>query len=270
MEWIKGIKRGNNMKFTIDAKEFEKALTDVLLKGKYVIGVGLSNSSLDDYFYAQLKENTLSIWNVDTISSLIVNTRLTVDGDKDGAFVGYAKTLLPYLKDFTGEVEIDSGDIITMKNINSKVSQPVIVHHPNMDGISRVRDMVREVRYEETLDKLWNFGKNKYEGAFQLPSNTFNDTMKLAELVGEGVYHLNYKHDESKLLFSSSTNNNNRFETSIDLEGNIGESATLDFSGPLHNFFDKDTMLNFYVKDDFPILIMSDNKLLVKAPNITN
>ena len=69
------------MKFTIDAKELESALTDVLLKGKYVIGVGLSNSSLDDYFYAQLKENTLSIWNVDAISSLIVNTRLTVDGD---------------------------------------------------------------------------------------------------------------------------------------------------------------------------------------------
>ena len=270
MEWTKGIKRGNNMKFTIDAKELESALTDVLLKGKYVIGVGLSNSSLDDYFYAQLKENTLSIWNVDTISSLIVNTRLTVDGDKDGAFVGDAKTLLPYLKKFSGEVEINSGDIIIMKNINSKVSQPVIVHHPNMDGISRVRDMVKSTTYEEDLENLWDFGKSKFEGAFRLDSNTFSETMKLAELVGAGVYHLDYNHDKNKLLFSSSTNNNNKFETSIDLEGNIGESATLDFSGPLHNFFDKDTMLNFYVKDDFPMLIISDNKLLLKAPNIAN
>ena len=68
---------------------------------------------------------------------------------------------------------------------------------------------------------------------------------------------------------SSATNNTNKFETSIELEGNIGESATLDFSSPLHVLFDNE-MLNFYVKDDFPMLIMSENKLIIKAPHLAN
>ena len=116
---------------------------------------------------------------------------------------------------------------------------------------------------------LFEFNKVKYEGAFQLDSNTFSETMKLCELIGSGIYHLNYEHDKNKLSMSSATTNSNKFETSIDLENSIGESATLDFSSPLHVLFDNE-MLNFYVKDDFPMLIISENKLLIKAPHLAN
>jgi hypothetical protein len=29
-------------------------------------------------------------------------------------------------------------------------------------------------------------------------------------------------------------------------------------------------MINFYVKDDFPMLLMSENKLVIKAPHLAN
>ena len=257
------------MKFTVDAKEFVKSLTDIQLKGKYVKGASVTNGSLVEYFYARLHNNTLSLWNADSINSLIVKVNLTVDGEEDGVFVAETETLLKYLKKFSGDVEINSNDIITMTNGSSKVTQPIIVNHPNMDAINRMGQYVIDTRFEENLETLFEFNKSKFEGAFRLDSNTFSETMKLCELIGSGVYHLNYEHDKNKLSMSSATNNTNKFETSIELEGNIGESATLDFSSPLHVLFDNE-MLNFYVKDDFPMLIMSENKLIIKAPHLSN
>jgi len=258
------------MKFTVDAKDLVKALTDIQMKGKYFNGASLTNSSLIENFYGRLHNNTLSLWNCDSINSLIVKVDLTVEGEEDGTVVGETGELLKYLKKFSGDVVVKCDDVITMTNNNSKLSQPTIANHPSMDTLNRMGQYVIDVRYEENLETLFEFNKIKYEGAFQLDSNTFSETMKLCELIGSGIYHLNYEHDKNKLSMSSATNNSNKFETSIDLENSIGESAALDFSGPLHNFFDKDTMLNFYVKDDFPMLIISDNKLLLKAPNIAN
>lgn len=257
------------MKFTVDAKELVKSLTDIQLKGKYVMGASVTSGSLVDYFYARLHENTLSLWNTDSINSLIVKVNLTVEGEEDGVFVAETKTLTKYLKNFTGDVKVDSSDIVTMTCGNSKVSQPLVVNHPNMDAINRMGQYVIDTHFEEALETLPEFNKSKFEGAFQLDSNTFSETMKLCELIGSGVYHLNYEHDKNKLSMSSSTNNTNKFETSIELEGNIGESATLDFSSPVHALFDNE-ILNFYVKDDFPMLIMSENKLVIKAPHLAN
>ena len=257
------------MKFTVDAKELVKALTDIQLKGKYFNGASLTNNTLIEYFYSKLHNNTLSLWNCDSINSLIVRVNITVEGDEDGTVVGETGELLKYLKKFSGDVVVNCGDIITMTNNNSKLSQPTIANHPNMDTLNRMGQHVLNTHFEENLETLFNFNKEKYEGAFQLDSNTFSETMKLCELIGSGIYRLNYEHDKNKLSMSSATTNSNKFETSIELEGNIGESATLDFSSPLHVLFDNE-MLNFYVKDDFPMLIISENKLLIKAPHLAN
>jgi len=257
------------MKFTVDAKELVKALTDIQLKGKYFNGASLTNNTLIEYFYAKLHNNTLSLWNCDSINSLIVRVNITVEGDEDGTVVGETGELLKYLKKFSGDVVVNCGDIITMTNNNSKLSQPTLANHPNMDTLNRMGQYVIDVRYEENIETLFHFKREKYEGAFQLDSNTFSETMKLCELIGSGLYHLNYEHDKNKLSMSSATTNSNKFETSIDLENSIGESATLDFSSPLHVLFDNE-MLNFYVKDDFPMLIVSENKLLIKAPHLAN
>ena len=257
------------MKFTVDAKDLVKALTDIQMKGKYFNGASLTNSSLIENFYGRLHNNTLSLWNCDSINSLIVKVDLTVEGEEDGTVVGETGELLKYLKKFSGDVVVKCDDVITMTNNNSKLSQPTIANHPSMDTLNRMGQYVIDVRYEENLETLFEFNKIKYEGAFQLDSNTFSETMKLCELIGSGIYHLNYEHDKNKLSMSSATNNSNKFETSIDLENSIGESATLDFSSPLHVLFDNE-MLNFYVKDDFPMLIISENKLLIKAPHLAN
>jgi hypothetical protein len=48
----------------------------------------------------------------------------------------------------------------------------------------------------------------------------------------------------------------------------LGEPATIEFSGPLYSFFKEGQLLNFYVKDDFPLLVVSDDRILIKAPYV--
>ena len=49
---------------------------------------------------------------------------------------------------------------------------------------------------------------------------------------------------------------------------NPNEGATVEFSSPLYAFFKKDQMLNIYMKDEFPLLIVANDRILLKAPHI--
>ena len=70
-----------------------------------------------------------------------------------------------------------------------------------------------------------------------------------------------------KLINNTMTNEHyNKYKETITPDQNTGEPATLEFSGPLHKFFPKKSKINFYVKDEFPLLLVSEDRKLVKAP----
>jgi len=92
------------------------------------------------------------------------------------------------------------------------------------------------------------------------------DAIKNCELVKTGVYKFNY-HEEI-LSVSSRDGASNKYEETIEPFFNIGESATVEFSGPLYALFEKQQMVNIYLKDDFPILMVAEDRMLVKAPQI--
>jgi hypothetical protein len=91
-------------------------------------------------------------------------------------------------------------------------------------------------------------------------------------LVKSGVYLLNYlptDNDESvhaSVTISSENGTANQYKQTIHPTQSIGEAATLQYSSPLHKFLKGQGLLNFYVKDEFPLLIVGENKMLVKAP----
>jgi hypothetical protein len=60
----------------------------------------------------------------------------------------------------------------------------------------------------------------------------------------------------------------NRYTETITPVSVLGEAASLDYTSPIHNFFDKEQLLNFYVKDDFPLLIVAEDRMILKAPQI--
>jgi len=250
------------MKFVVNNKQMEKALSDIQGKGKYLGNGGLSSSKMGTYFYMTLTDNVLEIWNGDMTFGL--NITVEVTGIRNGAFIGDAALIIPYLKKFGEDVLFDVGDFLKLTSGNRKASLPMVVNHPNMESISRIREMVKHISYEEELDKLWSFGAHNFEGAFKLSSETFKEALGLCELVKSGVYKLNYL--GGNVTFSSRTTASNQYEQTIQLALAMGEDATLEYSGPLHNFFDKEQILNFYVKDEFPLLIVANDRKILKAP----
>ena len=57
------------MKFTVNTKEMEKALTDIQVKGKYQKDTGLTNGSLDSTVKFNCVGNRLTLSNADVASS---------------------------------------------------------------------------------------------------------------------------------------------------------------------------------------------------------
>ena len=250
------------MKFVVNNKSMEKALTDIQGKGKYLGNGGLSSSKMGSYFYMTLTDNTLDVWNGDATFGM--NITIAVTGVRNGSFIGDAQLVIPYLKKFGDDVLFESDDYLRLTSGSRKASLPMVINHPNMDAITRIREMIKHISYQENIEKLWSFGSSKFEGAFMINSTVFKEAIGLCELVKSGVYKLNY--DKGVLTFSSTATASNKYEQSIEVSSHIGESATLEYSGPLHNFFEPLQPLNFYVKDEFPLLIVGADRKILKAP----
>ena len=247
------------MKFNIDSKIMQKALEDIQGKGKY----GISNSNLDDCVYLNLEGNTLEMWNAD--STLSLNLNLEVEGEEDGEFIFDAKTLSPFIKKFSGTVTFTGEDTLNVSCNNQSATLPRIFAHASMNSISRIRGMLEHINYEEVPETLFMFGSAKWEAAFTLHSEDFRKTMGLCELVKSGIYKVDY--DNGTVKISSQSSATNRYEEVMDSSNNIGEAATVEWSGPLHKFFDG--KINVYLKDEFPILLVGEDRKLIRAPHMS-
>ena len=249
------------MRFTIDnVKQLKEAIEKIQGKGKYQKESGLSSGKLLDYFYCELNGNTLSLWNGN--STFVLCHTLEVNGEEDGNFFGSATRILPYLKKFT-ELNVTVNDFIHMSGNGRTASIPKVVNHPNSDALERIKDMISHVEFSANVDRTYTFGKSNFEGVFQTTGGAFDDAISFLELSGVGIYKLNFDGEECTMSTSSGIQQST---TPLETTQVFGEPATLEYSSPVHKFFDKDELINFYVKDEFPLLVISANKKALKAP----
>lgn len=252
------------MKFTVSAKELEQAIESIRVKGKSLTSKGFGNGTMGDYIYIVLEGNVLSIINGSAI--FMAKISLPVAGEENGNCVLDATVVLPYLKSFKGNITMAGGDFISISQTGKRASLPKVVNHPAMDALENSLDRTKEITWSAVLDKLPTFGKTTFEGAFSLTSEQFKSCIKNCELVKSGVYRLDFNKETA--TFSSQQNVQNRYTETITPVATLGEAATLDYTSPLQNFFDKEQLLNFYVKDDFPLLIVAEDRMILKAPQI--
>jgi len=252
------------MIFNVDANILLNAMEDIQGKGLYLGDKGFSNSKLTPYVFMELEGNNLTLWNGDTTCGLKLS--LEVEGHGDGSFTGSADTIVPYLKKFGKEtVAVSYSDFLSITCDGKYDSVPAAIQHPNFDAITRIRQMVSKVTFETIPQTIFDFGSKKFEGGFQLTSEKFADAISGCELVKSGIYLLDYV--DGSVSISSDNGTAAKFSQSIRPTVAIGEPATLQFSGPLHKFFKDQPIINFYVKDDFPLLIVGPSKIAVKAPH---
>ena len=252
------------MKFTVSAKELEQAIESIRVKGKSLTSKGFGNGTMGDYIYIVLEGNVLSIINGSAI--FMAKISLPVVGEENGNCVVDATVVLPYLKSFKNNITVAGGDFISISQTGKRASLPKVVNHPAMDALENSLDRTKQITWSAVLDKLPTFGKTTFEGAFSLTSEQFKSCIKNCELVKSGVYRLDFNKETA--TFSSQQNVQNRYTETITPVAALGEAATLDYTSPLQNFFDKEQLLNFYVKDDFPLLIVAEDRMILKAPQV--
>ena len=250
------------MKFIASPKKLQQAIEAVQVKGKSLTAKGFGSSSMGDYIFLRLEGNELTVCNGSAI--FLAKVTLTVVGNENGEGILDASTMLPYLKNFKEAITFTSGDFFHIICGSKKASIPRVVNHPTMGAITRLLEMTSEVSFQEEPTELPQFGKHQYEGAFVISGGNFSDCMKSCELVKSGVYRIDF--DKEKVHISSQQTIQNRYMETIVPNHVLGEAATLEYTGPLHNFFDKDSNLIFFVKDEFPLLIVAEDRLILKAP----
>jgi len=251
-------------KFNVDSNEFKEALESLQVKGKQLRNSGFSSGNLGTTFHAHLYENTLSLYNGD--STFMVKINLTVEGEENGNFVADSSHLLPYLKSFSETITVSVGHFISISDARRNVNNPILVNHPSQEALERLKEMTKHIHYEPQPQTLFAFGNSNFEGAFTLNQIDFQKCIKNCEIVKSGIYRLNFH--QNTVTLSSRINASNQYSENLNTVFTLGESATLDFSSPLYSFFNKDQLLNFYVRDEFPLLIVSDDRVLVKAPHV--
>lgn len=254
------------MKFTIDSDTLKKALESVQVKGKGTTSGGFGNTNFGSYAYIVADTASIEIWNGNP--TFCVKIVIDANVEEQGRVCVDSSTVIPYLKNFSGEDIIFSvSDFVLINCGTKKASIPLVVNHPNADAISRLQNMLNPISYEIQPQTLFNFGKSKFEGAFTLTQRQLQDSIKACELVKSGVY----KFDFNKGLLNISTRQNvtNKYEETITPAFPTGEPATVEFSSPIYAFFEKDQMLNFYMRDDFPLLVVANDRMLLKAPHIS-
>tara|TARA_R110000751_G_scaffold60942_1_gene126916 strand:+ start:319 stop:1089 length:771 start_codon:yes stop_codon:yes gene_type:complete len=255
------------LNFNVDSKTLLNALSDIQGRGKYSGHAGLSNNELGEYCYMKLENNVLELWNGDT--TLALNINIPVESEKDGDIVVAIKPIMAYLKMIDGDVSIEGEVLFQISHGSQMIRIPRIVEHPSIAAITRIKGMIEDIALFELEDKnmeLPLFGDSVFEAAFNLDSSLFHKMISFCEQVKTGVYKLDF--NDGTLIISSGQGNNSYTETHLIDEAKwVGAGATVEWSGPLHKFF-KGEEVSFYVKDEFPLVLVSTDRKLIRAPHV--
>ena len=235
------------------------------VKGKGTTSNGFGNTDFGTYAHIVVNDNSLSVWNAN--ATFCAKVDIEIEGESiNGTVCLDSRTVIPYLKSFDDTVNFAIGDFIAMVSGNRKASVPVVVNHPNEDALNRLKNMLNHVRYETQPTTLFTFGNSNFEGAFTVTHKQLKTAIKNCELVKSGIYKFDY--NNNMLIVSSRENVMNRYEEVITPVFPMGEPATVEFSNALYSFFESEQLLNLYMKDEFPLLIVSNDRMLLKAPTV--
>jgi len=253
------------MRFNMESKHFVNALNSVTLKGKYPSGASYQFKSLSDYVYIVSTDTSLSFFNADNTTSC--SYRVSTAGDVIDVFqageciLDIPKTI-KYLKTFSGNVSVKIKDYVTLTTENKTVTMPYVVSHP-------CYAMIEHIRYLKipTDGTMPIFGKEdtSFEARVTINSENLLDAAKSCDVIGMGHYKFDY--NGTSFLMSSPQDGIERIEINVELLTHDGDEATVELAGPFAQFLIGPTMI--FLKDEFPILFISPDRKLLKAPRIT-
>tara|TARA_R110000824_G_scaffold127475_1_gene287666 strand:+ start:120 stop:896 length:777 start_codon:yes stop_codon:yes gene_type:complete len=256
------------MEIKVNKKEMVDALKKVEIKGKWATTSGLSSKPLGRYIQFQLDGNRLLLINSDESTTAII--AIDVETEDEGRFVLDADNLKKYLIKMSDEITFEVNDTVVMKSSGKRATMPIVVEHPFQGRIERFVNQW-PFAWEEDLENIPTVGVIDFNAGIQVSAEEFYNSIDACEVVNNGIYKLNFigADDLSRPKFIiSSEEIISSYREELPFSKVIGESATVLFSGPLHKFFGRKGTINIFIGDDQPIIMVTENSAIVRAPRI--
>jgi len=249
----------------IEVSEFKDLIESVALKGKYNSGDASKNGQLSNYAWLISDGEYLHAYNADTTT--ICAARVPNEGIATASWIVDIEKTVKYLKAFTGEVTLRVGDYLTITQTETQTATakvPLVSEHPHNDYIGRIVTFTNDMRSDTPSwgDELPIFGKTQFEAEIVISEDELARASSVCDVVNIARYKFNF--DDEVLTMSSTKTMNETIDTNVEYTIAEGDSATVEFNGQFAKFLNGAVRL--YLKDDAPVLFVTTNRLLLKAP----
>lgn len=257
------------MRFVIDSKKFIDALSAVALRGKYPNGGTTKIKSLSEYAYivaetGEEHQSTITLYNANDSTACSVkiqdNENLNMVHIGGESVLDISK-LKKYLKPMKGLVRVTIGETIQLDTATKSATIPSVINHPSYSMIQLVRNIDLEGK---DVTNLPTFGKAnvQFEAAVMLTSDSLQDACITCDVANTSRYILESTSTDFRISIPEvNTEKIAVYPETLTVEG---EEAIVELTGEFAHFLDGITTI--YLKDDFPVLITSPNRVLIKAP----
>tara|TARA_B100001094_G_scaffold162749_1_gene157512 strand:+ start:5657 stop:6436 length:780 start_codon:yes stop_codon:yes gene_type:complete len=249
----------------IEVSEFKDLIESVALKGKYNSGDTSKNGQLSNYAWLISDGEYLHAYNADTTT--ICAARVPNEGIATASWIVDIEKTVKYLKAFSGEVTLLVGDYLTITQTETQTATakvPLVSEHPHNDYIGRIVTFTNDMRSDTPSwgDELPIFGKTQFEAEIVISEDELARASSVCDVVNIARYKFNF--DDEVLTMSSTKTMNETIDTNVEYTIAEGDSATVEFNGQFAKFLNGAVRL--YLKDDAPVLFVTTNRLLLKAP----
>ena len=249
----------------IEVSEFKDLIESVALKGKYNSGDTSKNGQLSNYAWLISDGEYLHAYNADTTT--ICAARVPNEGIATASWIVDIEKTVKYLKAFSGEVTLLVGDYLTITQSQTQIATakvPLVSEHPHNDYIGRIVTFTNDMRSDSPSwgDELPIFGKTQFEAEIVISEDELARGSSVCDVVNIARYKFNF--DDEVLTMSSTKTMNETIDTNVEYTIAEGDSATVEFNGQFAKFLNGAVRL--YLKDDAPVLFVTTNRLLLKAP----
>ena len=281
------------MQIEVKKKDIIEALKNVELKGKWASTGGLSSKSLGNYIHIEFQperdltedfglliEDYLLLVNSDESTTVIKSIPFEIiTCSRDNSFVLEIDTLKKYLSKMNEDISLTVGDTVVMQSDGKTATMPIVVHHPFEGRVNRFIERWspkthphrRPLNFDSDLEEVLKLGVIDVRCGVQVTGEEFHNAIDGCEILNNGIYKLDFHESDElsnpKFIISSSATVSAYREEMV-ISNSVGESSTVIFSGPLHKFFNKDEIINIFIGDNQPIIMVTENSALIRAPRL--
>ena len=246
----------------INMDSFLKAIKYCTMKGKW----GDKSGELSSQITCKIEDNNLYLLSANRANSVAVAYKLVLDNAEDVEFV-LDLEVLPMLKTFSGEVEFEVDNVLTILQGSDSATVPLVAHHENESAIDRFSPKLIDW-INEGFGPDFTFSSTKYDLIVNLDADSLSQSIKACDTVGASNYVLNFHPNER--LYLQASKGQRKISNELQMREHSGNAATVPFAAPIHVLFESenewDNRINLRLHDDMPLFASTDFAAIVVAP----